>query len=401
MALTDIICRTAKVKEKDYKLSDSDGMYLLVKASGAKCWCLKYRIGGKEKKLSMGVYPSLTLQEAREARAKARKLIEAGIDPSQVKKDERRLATLKVQNSFEAIAREWHDNNKESWTVGHAHDIMRRLEYHIFPSLGRRPIADITALELLDTIKKIEKRGTHHIAHRILQSCRKVFQYAILTCRADRNPAIDLAGALKPSIQSHYSALDIKELPEFLQCLERNDARLYMQTRLAIKLMLLTFVRTGELINATWGEFNLDNAEWIIPAERMKMRRPHVVPLSKQALEILKELKSLNGDVPFVFPGQVNPKQTMSNNTILFALKRMGYQGKMTGHGFRALAMSAIKEQLGYRHEVVDRQLAHAPANKIIAAYDRAKFLDERKKMMQEWADYISALVATANAKVA
>jgi integrase len=391
MSLTDIVCKNAKPKKKDYKLTDGEGMYLLVKSNGTRSFRLKYRINGKEKLLTIGSYPECSLLEAREKRAAARKLISQQIDPSQTKKQEKRLAVIKEQTSFESVAREWHDNNKHTWTESHARDILHRLVKDIFPEMGRRPIADIAALELLDNIRKIEKRGAHELAHRTLQYCTRIFRYAVLTKRAAHNPAIDLKGALKPVVSGHYNALESKELPDFLRCLEKNDARLYIPTSLAVKMLLLTFVRTSELINARWEEFDLDQAEWIIPAERMKMRRAHTVPLSKQVLIILEQLKKYGGDSGFVFSSQIGAKKGMSNNTILGAIRRMGYKDKTTGHGFRALAMSTIKEKLGYRHEVIDRQLAHAPENKIVAAYDRAKFLDERKKMMQEWADFIDA----------
>jgi len=387
--LNDIICKSAKSKDKDYKLSDGAGMYLLVKTSGTRCWRLKYRIGGKERHLAIGVYPDIGLSEARKKRDAARELVAKGIDPSQAKKQEKRMIAIKTENSFESIAREWHDNNKHTWTEGHAKDILRRLEMDVFKPIGNRPITDIGSLELLDVIRKIETRGAHELAHRTLQYCSRVFRYAVLTSRAERNPASDLQGALKPVVQKHYKALDLKDLPDFLKTLERNDMRLYLPTRLAVKMLLLTFVRTSELINAKWEEFDEDEAMWVIPAERMKMRRPHMVPLSRQVLGILQELKKYRGESAFVFPNQINRSRSMSNNTILGAIKRLEYSDKTTGHGFRALAMSTIKEKLGYRHEVIDRQLAHAHENKIVAAYDRAQFLDDRKKMMQEWADFV------------
>jgi integrase len=242
---------------------------------------------------------------------------------------------------------------------------------------------------MLHTLQKIEKRGAHEMSRRAMQYCSQIFRYAIVTGRAERNPTADLKGALKPVKHGHFAALDVKDLPEFLQAIESHEVRLFIQTRLAIRLMMLTFVRTGELIKAKWDEFDLDTGEWNIPAERMKMRRPHIVPLSKQAIVVLRELQKLSGNRDYVFASAAKPRQHMSNNTILKALERIGYKGRMTGHGFRALAMSTIKENLGYRHEVVDRQLAHAHANKVDAAYDRAKFLPERRKMMQEWADYL------------
>lgn len=247
MSLSDTICKNAKPKEKEYKLTDGEGMYLLVKTNRTKSWRLKYRILGKEKLLTIGSYPQVTLLEARKKRTAARDLIAQGTDPSQQKKQEKRLLSLKEQNSFELVAREWHENNKHTWTDSHAHDILHRLEKDVFSAIGQRPIADISALELLDAIRKIEKRGAHELAHRSVQYCNKIFRYAILTARATHNPAADLKGALKPVIQGHYAAFESSALPGFLYCLEKNEARLFTLTRLAIKMLLLTFVRTGEL----------------------------------------------------------------------------------------------------------------------------------------------------------
>lgn len=390
--LSDMQCRKAVARPKPYKLSDGHGLFLHVMPNGSKLWRLKYRFGGKEKLLSFGPYPLVTLAEVRTRRDDARRQILEGIDPAAARKETARVEELKASATFMLIAQEWHGLYKDRWSPGHAATILHRMQTDIFPDLGHRPVSAITASELLATIRKIEERGAHEMARRATQICGQVFRYAIITDRAERNPAADLKGALKPARKGHYAALDVKDLPAFLQALERNDARLYRETRLAMKLLALTFVRTGELIGATWDEFDLDNALWIIPAQRMKMRKAHIVPLSRQSIAILRDLKRSNGDCPYILPSQINAKKHMSNNTILKALERMGYKGQMTGHGFRALAMTAIKEKLGYRHEVVDRQLAHAPRNKIDAAHDRAQFLDERTAMMQRWADYLDAL---------
>ena len=390
MSLNDLICKNAKPKAKEYKLADGEGLYLLVKPNGTRCWRMKYRFAGKERKLAIGIYPEVSLVDARDKRRDARELLAEGTDPSQAKKQEKRMVSIREQNSFEAVAREWHENNLHTWTKKHGEDILHRLERDIFPEIGKRPIAEIAALELLDAFKKIEKRGAHELAHRTLQYCTRIFRYAILTARSDRNAASDLKDALKPVVHTHYTALDVKDLPAFLKSLENNKARLYEITCLAVKMLLLTFVRTSELIKAKWEEIDEASATWMIPAERMKMRRPHIVPLSKQVLAILQELKQFRGESDYIFPNQTKRGETMSNNTVLGAIKRIGYKEKTTGHGFRALAMTAIKENLHYRHEVIDRQLAHARENKIVAAYDRAEFLAERRKMMQEWADFVS-----------
>lgn len=398
MPLTDTACKNTKPAAKPYKKADAHGLYLQVMPNGAKYWRHKYRFLGKEKLLALGVYPEVSLADARSKRDEARKLLDNGIDPSMAKAEQKQLASLNAENTFKAIALEWHETNKERWTPAYAANILHRMEIDIFPKIGSLPVADVKPPQLLTTIKAIEKRGAQEVAHRLLQNCGQIFRYAIVTGRADRNPAADLRGALKPLKHSHFAALEAKDLPEFLQALERNAARLFPQTRLAILLMAMTFVRTSELINAKWEEFDLDAKEWVIPAHRMKMRKAHIVPLSTQAIEALRELQSISGQFGWVFPSVQKMSRPISNNTILKALERMGYKGKATGHGFRALAMSTIKEKLNYRHEVVDRQLAHAPRNKVDAAYDRAQFLPERRKMMQDWSNYLD--VAASQGKV-
>tara|TARA_R100000005_G_scaffold96726_1_gene86833 strand:- start:18554 stop:19708 length:1155 start_codon:yes stop_codon:yes gene_type:complete len=364
-------------------------MYLEIRPNGSKYWRFKYRFVGKEKLLALGVYPETSLAEAREKLLQARKLLESGVDPSQDRKKKKALAKESAENTFEVLAWEWYANRKSRWRERYAEEIITRLEKDIFPEIGNIPIVEIEPPLLLQVIRKIENRGAYELAKRQLQKCGEIFRYAIATGKAIRDPSQDIKEALMPVRKEHFAALDVKELPEFIAALERNDARLYQSTRNALKLIMLTFVRTSELINARWEEIDFDKKEWIIPAERMKMGREHIVPLSRQAVEVLESQKILAGQWPLVFPSSVKPRNSISNNTILGALKRLGYQGRMTGHGFRALAMSGIKQELGYRHEVVDRQLAHVPRNKIDKAYDRALFLNERKIMMQEWADYL------------
>jgi integrase len=385
----------AKPRDTLYRLFDSLGLYVQIDPNGSKLWRLKYYFLGKEKRLAIGRYPEISLLEAREKRDQARKLLAQNIDPAAVKKEEKHAALVSAATTFELVAREWHEHQKERWTPAHAQDILHRLEMDIFPQIGKLPISDIRPIQVLHALRHIEKRGAFEMARRSMQYCGQIFRYGVITERVERDPTTDLKGALKPFKRGHYSALETDDLPEFVETLERNDARLYVQTRHAIQLLMMTFVRTSELIGAKWSEFNFETNEWIIPAERMKMRRPHIVPLSKQVLSILEKQKQLTGNWEWIFPNQSRPRDHMSNNTILKALERLGYKGRMTGHGFRALAMSTIKEKLGYRHEVVDRQLAHAPANKVDAAYDRAKFLDERRVMMQEWADYLNRVAET------
>jgi integrase len=392
MPLTNATCLNAKPAAKPYKLADGAGLYLQVMPNGSKYWRLKYRFGGKEKLQSFGVYPEVSLAEARSKRDEARKQLATDTDPTIVKRERKLKARLEAGTTFEVVAREWHELNKERWTPRHGEEILYRMERDVFPQLGRMPIAQIKPLQLLQALRKVEDRGAHELTRRALQYCGSVFRYAVVTERAERDITPDLRGALRPFKRGHYAAFESDDLPEFLKALERNQPRLFPQTLAATRLLLLTFVRTSELIEAQWSEIKLDEQEWIIPAERMKMRRPHIVPLSSQAVTILRELKAITGYSEWVFPNQIHSKKHMSNATVLGALRRLGYKGRMTGHGFRALAMSTIKEKLGYRHEVVDRQLAHAPGNKVDAAYDRAKFLDERRKMMQEWADYLDRL---------
>ncbi|MFA7276257.1 MAG: integrase arm-type DNA-binding domain-containing protein [Pseudobdellovibrionaceae bacterium] len=391
MLLSEVKCKNAKPKEKAWKMSDGHGLYMEVQPSGSKYWRFKYRFLGKEKKLAIGVYPDTSLAMAREKRDEARRLLAMGKDPSKVKRENKLKALQEVENTFERLGREWFEKNKARWTPKHAQDIIYRLEKDVFKDIGKMPVREITPSRLLQTIRKIEARGAHELARRSRGMCEQIFAYGIGTEKADRNIAQDLRGTLEAFKRGHMPAIDTDEIPEFLDKLETNSARLYPQTIRATKLLMLTFVRTSELRHAKWEEFDFERAVWEIPGERMKMRKPHIVPLSTQTIALLKqqqeETKVINTD--WVFPNQVRPRTPMSEGTVLGAIKRLGYKGRMTGHGFRALAMSTIKERLGYRHEVVDRQLAHAPRNKIDAAYDRAKFLDERKVMMQEWADYL------------
>ena len=392
MKLTNLQCKNAEAKKKPYKLSVGRGLYLEVRPNGSKYWRMKYRINGKEKRLALGVYPEISLKEADDRCTDARRLLDQNIDPSHHKQEKKRLAEQNAENNFEAIAREWHDNIKSKWTERHAKTVLGRLERDIFPFIGQLPITDIKPPQMLNCLERIQKRGAIEPAHRMRQSCGQIFRYAIAHGYCEYNPASDLSEAIKPMVRQHYPCIAINELPELLTAMERNEACLRLETRHAMKLLMLTFVRTKELIEAKWPEFNLEEAEWIIPAERMKMRKEHIVPLSRQAVEILKDLKAMNGQWEWILPGHHSPRKHMSNNTIRMGLHRLGFKDRMTGHGFRALAMSTIKEKLNYRHEVIDRQLAHAPKSMVTRAYDRAKFLDERKVMMQEWADHIDSV---------
>lgn len=393
MTLKDITVRNASPKPKMYRLFDGEGLYLEVLPSGGKYWRLKYRLLGKEKRLALGVYPHITLAEARERRAEARKLLAHGTDPVEAKKEAKRLIIQKQHSTFEVVAREWHENRLAKWTPQHAKTILKRLEMHVFSRIGSRAIADITTSELLTVMRKIEEHGGE-IAHRLLQVCGQIFSYAVITDRTTINPAMSLRGALKPVVKSNHAFIKPNELPEYLRNLKAYDGAL--QTKLAMKFLLLTFVRTGELRGAEWSEINLDKAEWRIPAERMKMREAHIVPLSRQAIAILKELQPLTGQRQYVFPNQHKPSGVMSENTILFGLYRMGYHSRATGHGFRSTASTVLNEH-GFPPDVIERQLAHGERDKVRAAYNHAQYLPERRKMMQWWADYLDE--AAANSK--
>lgn len=394
MKLSDTKCKNTKPSQKPIKLSDGQGLYLEVAPTGGKYWRMKYRFNGKEKRLALGVYPEVSLSEAREKCRDARKLLGNNIDPSAYKKEVKLEQRLSAENTFEVLAREWHAKNIHTWDEKHAATILKRLEDDLFPTIGNLPVKEISPPQVLSALQKVEARKAYELTGRLKSYCSNVFRFAIATGRAERDPAADLKGALKLHKGKNFAALEVRELPEFIQTFRRNHARLFPSTMLAVELMMLTFVRTSELIQAKWEEIDFDNAEWLIPAERMKMKQPHLVPLSKQAIKVLRELQEMNGSREYVFAGHHDPRQHMSNNTILMAIRRLGYQGRMTGHGFRALVMSSIKEKLGYRHEVVDRQLAHAPRSKIDRAYDRAKFIDERRVMMQDWADYLDTIAS-------
>jgi integrase len=386
LALSDVAIRKAKAISKPFKLSDGGGLFIWVQPSGSKWWRYRYRFGGKQKLLALGSYPEVGLAEAREKHLAARKLLASGKDPSQAKKDARRELILKQNVTFESVALEWHESRRNKWTPLHAKKLLKSFEADVFPKIGTRPITEISASELLALARSIETRGAFETAHRVLQNCSQVFSYAVVTERAERNPAIDLRGALTPVQKKNNAYLKEDELPEYLKKLERYDGSL--QTKLALKFLLLTFVRTSELRGARWDEINTAKHEWRIPAERMKMREPQIVPLSAQAVSVLVELKKLSGDCEHVFPNQQKSSGCMSENTILYALYRMGYHSRATGHGFRSTASTILNEN-GFGADVIERQLAHCERNQVRAAYNHAQHLPERRKMMQWWADYL------------
>lgn len=396
MALTAIKIRSSKPIEKAYKLADEKGLYLLINPNGAKYWRFKYRFADKEKKLSFGVYPDVSLADARNKRDEARSLLAKDIDPSVDKQIKKRATKLAAENSFEAIAREWYAKFSSKWTAHHGERIIRRLEKDIFPWLGKRPVTEITAPEILNTLRRIENRGARETAHRTQQNCGQIFRYAIASGRAERDPSADLRGALEPVKKNHLASItDPNKIGDLLRTI--NSYQGYFITKCALRLSPLFFVRPGELRRAEWSEFDFDKAEWRIPAAKMKMREMHIVPLSFQAIEILRELQALTGDRQYVFPSIRSPKRPMSENTVNGALRRLGYTTEeMTAHGFRSMASTLLNEQ-GWNRDAIERQLAHAERNNIRATYNYAEYLPERRKMMQSWADYLDQLKLDSN----
>jgi integrase len=396
MPLTDIAVRSAKPTDKPQKLADGGGLFLLVTPTGGKWWRLKYRFEGKEKLLSLGTYPDTSLKDAREKRDHARKQLASGIDPSENRKAAKAARADQSANSFEVIAREWYAKQASNWVPSHGEKIIRRLERDIFPWIGNRPIAGITAPELLSVLRRIEDRGAVETAHRAHQNCGQIFRYAIATGRAERDPAPDLKGALPPVKQAHYAAItDPKAIGDLLRAIDSYQGTLI--TKCALRLAPLVFVRPGELRKAEWSEFDLEAGEWNIPAERMKMREPHLVPLSTQAIAILAEIRALTGTGRYVFPSARTRTRPMSDNAILAALRRMGFaKDEMSGHGFRAMARTILDEILQVRPDFIEHQLAHAVRDPNGRAYNRTAHYAERKKMMQHWADYLDGLRAGA-----
>lgn len=396
MPLTAISIRNARPGSTAKRIYDTGGLYLEVAPAGGRWWRFAYRFGGKRKLISLGTYPDTSLVAARERRDEARRLLASGVDPSAHRKAAKREALVRDANSFEAVAREWYEKQARRWSGIHASNVLHRLEAYLFPDLGIRPISEIEPPELLAAVRKLEERGVHDVAHRTLGTAGQVFCYAVSAGRCARDPSRDIRNALTRHVGANQAAIKPEEMPALLHAIDRYADQGGIggerQTALGLRLLCLTFVRTNELIRAGWDEIRgLDGAAptWEVPAERMKMRQAHIVPLSKQAVAILKELRGMTGDSRYILPGR-NPDKPISNNTLLFALYRMGYKGRMTGHGFRAVASSALNEA-GFRPDVIERQLAHKQPNKVRAAYDRAEHLPERRTMMQQWADMVDA----------
>lgn len=397
MSLTDAKTRNAKPKDKSYKLADGDGLFLLVTPAGGKWWRFRYRFGGKEKLLSFGTYPEVSLSDAREKRANARKQVAAGINPGAVRKAQKAAITAQTEHSFEAVAREWHGRFSPAWATGHAHTTMRRMERDLFPWVGARPVGELKAFEILTALRRVEERGALETAHRVRTIAGQVLRYAVATGRAERDPTSDLKGALPSPQKTHLAAMtEPAKVADLLRAIDGYEGGFVVKC--ALRLAPMLFVRPGELRRAEWAEIDLSAAQWNIPAERMKMKLPHIVPLSTQAVEVLNELKALTGGSRYVFPCGRSFARPMSNNAINAALRRMGYsKDEMTGHGFRAMARTILDEVLQVRPDFIEHQLAHAVRDPNGRAYNRTAHLAERRKMMQQWADYLNGLKTVAN----
>jgi integrase len=390
LALTDVSIRTTKPGAKPAKLFDERGLFLLVTPAGGRWWRLKYRFEGKEKLLALGTYPDVSLKEARERRDAARKLLADGIDPGLNRKAHKAARVMATANSFELVAREWYEQQAGNWVAAHGTRIIRRLERDIFPHIGSRPIADVTAPELLDAIRRIEKRGAVETAHRALSNCGQIFRYAIVTGRAARDVAADLRGALPPTRAEHLAAVtEPAQAASILRAISEYQGSPIVSC--ALRLAPMVFVRPGELRTAEWSHIDLEAAEWRYVVS--KTQTPHIVPLSTQAVAVLREIQAHTGAGRYVFPSARTAARPMSDNAILAALRRMGIaKEEMTGHGFRAMARTILDEVLNVRPDLIEHQLAHAVKDPNGRAYNRTAHLPERRKMMQQWSDYLDSL---------
>ena len=394
MPLTDAKVRALKPRDKPYRLGDAGGLYVEVATNGSRYWRMKYRVAGKEKRLAFGVYPDVSLADAREKRDAAKKILAAGGDPNEIKKAERLAQRLNAINTFEAVAREWHQTKADRWSLRYRDEIIDTFEKDIFPYIGKRPIADLKPMELLEALRKMEKRGALEKMRKVRQRCGEVFRFAIITGRANYNPAPDLASALATPKKEHFPFLTAQELPHFLKDLSGYTGSVITKT--ATKIIMLTGVRTQELRFARWQDIDLDKGVWNIPAEVMKMKRPHVVPLSMQVAELFGSLKPMTGGYPLVFIGRNDQRKPISKESINQVIELLGYKGRLTGHGFRH-TMSTILHEQGYNSAWIETQLAHVDKNSIRGTYNHAKYLDGRREMLQWYADYMDSLEFDGN----
>lgn len=396
MPLSQVKCKNAKAKSRTYRLFDEKGLYLEVTPKDQKWWRLKYRFNGKEKRISLGVFPEVGLKEVRDLRDDARKHLRNNVDPSAIRKARNLSNTLADDSSFEVIAREWHAKQSSVWSESYSVDVMQRMERNAFPVIGQTPIQEITATGILEMLRLMEKRGLRETTHRIRAITSQIFRYAIVTGRADRDPAVDLVGSLAPRKRKHFSTItDPDKIGQLLRAINGYEGEFV--TRIALRLAPYVFVRPGELRRAEWSEIDFKDKLWRIPADKMKKGVAHIVPLALQSISLLKEIQNVTGNGRYIFPSIRTPLRPMSENTVNAALRRLGYQKEeMTGHGFRAMASTRLNE-MGWKSDIIERQLAHTEKNMVRAAYNHAEYLSERRKMMREWADYLDSLEHVSN----
>lgn len=387
--LTDTKIKQAKVTDKPYKIYDSGGLYIEVAPTGSKRWRWRYRWNGKEKLLSFGIYPEVPLKLARDRRAAAKELLVSGVDPSQARKEEK-VESRAAENSFAAMAEEWYPLYSVPWSEHYKGLVRRRIDEYLIPRLGKRSLSEITPIEIMGILTSLEKRGVIETANRVLGICSQIFRRAVATGKAKSDPCRDLRGALAPAQEKHHAALTTKDgARAVMRALDAYQGSFVVCA--AVRFTALTFVRQVELRFATWDEIDWEERMWLIPAERMKMRREHMVPLSRQAIAVLEEMRRVNGTQPYIFTGQGRRRRPISENTVRCALQSMGFAGEMTAHGFRSMASTLLNE-MGWRSDVIERQLAHVDKNKVRSAYNRAEYITERRQMMQAWADFLDSL---------
>lgn len=389
MPLTDLEIRRSKPREKPYTLNDGSGLSLLIEPNGSKGWRFRYRFDGKPKMLSLGTYPLVSLTDARQKRDEAKKLVASGINPSDVRKRDKQERQNEIGNTFEAIAREWYEKRTDRWSAGYAEEMMKTFETDIFPFIGGRPIAEIKPMELMGVLSRLDERGATEKLRKVRQRRGEVWRYAIVTGRAEYNPAPDLVSAFVPHKKEHYAFLKHEELPEFFRTLNTYSGSIVV--KLAMRLQVLTGLRPGELRQGEWAEIDFEKRLWEVPPSRMKKRRPHCVPLSAQAIAILEQLKPITGHYQFIFPGRIHHSKPMSEMAMNVLIRRIGYAGRVTGHGFRH-TMSTILHEQGYNTAWIETQLAHVDKNSIRGTYNHAQYLDGRREMLQWYADYMDAL---------
>lgn len=389
MKLTDMAIKKAKPREKVYSLGDGNGLSLIVEPNGSKGWRFRYQFNGKSKMISLGIYPVITLNEAREKRDDARRLVANGTDPAEARKEERNKVSGQSENTFKKITLEWFNGRKDRWSEGYRDDMMEAFENDVFPYIGDRPIAEIKPLELLEVLSIMEKRGVTEKLKKVRQRCGEVWKYAIITGRAEYNPAPDLASAFIPHQRENYPYLLADELPEFLSSVDKYQGSQIVRT--ALNILMLTGLRPGELRKSEWSFIDFESRTWKLPEKIMKMGRVHVVPMSDQVISLLRQIQPISGDYQYIFPSRTNHKKHLSEMAINTMIGRMGYRGRATGHGFRH-TMSTILHEKGFNTAWIELQLAHVDKNSIRGTYNHALYLEGRREMMQWYADYIDEL---------